>query len=206
MNIIHEAIDRAGASDEMTTIAKALIDDAINRKRSSGEFNMYAAFASMPGKEEAIDLYDNPTGEKYAFVSLIQIIGAILCSKYSCLVSESWYLDLEGKTPSEVEEASNWVNQGNPVSQHPDAREGVSIHIETDEEMFDVTVTMNATGSVSSPRAMLARQGSNDFSEGAMVGLRANQQQKAMMVMQPHLMPPASAIQSLQKDWSLKPN
>ena len=206
MNIVHNAIDRAGATDEMARFAKRLIDDAINRKRNTGEFDMYAAFASMPDKEAAIELYDNPTGEKYAFVALIQIIGAVLCAKYSCLVSESWYLDLEGKTPREVEEASKWVNQGNPVSMHAGAREGVSIHIETDEEMFDVTVTMDSAGSVSNPKAMLARHGGDNYAEGAMVGIRANQKQKTMMIMRPHQMPPAEAIQSLRKEWSLQPN
>tara|TARA_Y100001968_G_scaffold265874_1_gene255191 strand:- start:132 stop:752 length:621 start_codon:yes stop_codon:yes gene_type:complete len=206
MNIIHDAITKACPDEDMARIAKRLIDDAVNRKRSAGKFDLYAAFASMPGKEDAIELYDNPTGEKYAFVSLVQIIGAVLCAKYSCLVSESWFLDLEGKTPSEVEEASRWVSQGNPVSQHRDAREGVSVHIETDDVIFDVTITMNSEGLVSNPKAMITRQGGSNYSEGAMVGLRANQQQKAMMVMRPHLMPPTEAIQSLRKDWSLGAN
>lgn len=204
MRKLYATIQETVADTETKRIAWRLIEDAVTRKREIGDFNMYAAFSGMPGKAGAIDLYDNPTGGKHEFIPVIQIFGALLCASHSALVSESWYLNLEGKTPEQIADATRWVDQGLPVSKHPDAQEGIFVHIETDESMFDVSISIAEDLSLYNPRAFVSDGATGQNAQGEMIGFRLDQKAKALLTLQPGLVPPASVMAALRKEWFMK--
>jgi len=178
---ILEAIRSSSAGEEAKDFCIRLMRDAIARK-ANGDFNMYAAMSSKAEGIPRISLYRNPTGEKYAFMQIIQTIGAITGAHASGLVTEGWHLDVRHKTQEEMDELqAGFDRDGFSISGHPEARECIFVTVETDDETLVATVSLP----LSEGRTIMIESSMDEGSgmEGAMTGLRPPPQMRVRALM-----------------------
>ena len=139
---ILDAIRSSPAGQEAKDLCLHLMSDAIAR-RSQGSFNLYGALAVKNGDQSWKMAYRNPTGEKHAFLPVLQVLAAATGARVSGLVTEGWHLDTRNKSTAEmVQLQKKFDREGFSISKHPEARECLFVTVETDDEMLVATVSL----------------------------------------------------------------
>lgn len=176
-----------------------LATDAMAR-RTNGEFNLYGALSGWKDGKPWSQLYSNPTQDKYAFISVMQILSAVSKATMTAVISESWFIDFSQKDEDEAEKIRKECKELEyRISKHPDAGEVITIAIENDEETLNVMIPLPLG---SGDLTCVSSKDDDVSTEGAMMGMRPSLEMRIKAMNLPQVKA-RDIMAELEMDWYL---